>query len=295
MLVSVILCTWNRARLLERALRSLARQTAASERLEIVVVDDGSTDATAGLCERVGRHLPNLKYVSMGRNLGLAAAGNQGVRTARGEVLLFTDDDCIAREDWVESLTASLEKHPLVAGAIQSPVSNYLKLGHNISQFHPFIKSRKEGWARSIAGANMGIKRSVLEELGGFNEESQVPDMDFLFRARSKGHRVWFTPGAVVVHDPERTNFVDILKHASERASKMILLRRQYGPLLRTPFVLRSPGLILLAAPLIALAVTFEIFARNLRLVPYSWTAPLIYAQKLAWCWGAARGLRKNQ
>jgi hypothetical protein len=85
-----------------------------------------------------------------------------------------------------------------------------------------------------------------------------------------------------------------VLKHASEHASKTILLHNQYDALLQTPFVLRSPGLILLAAPLIALVVTLGIYANSPGLVRYSWTAPLVYAQKLAWCWGAARGLREN-
>jgi GT2 family glycosyltransferase len=294
MFASVILCTYSRVHLLERVLRSLACQTAASEEFEIVVVDDGSTDGTAELCARAGRDLSNLKYVSMGKNLGLATAGNEGIRSARGEVLLFIDDDCLAQEDWVECMMSSLQRHPLAAGAIQSPVSNYIKLCHNISQFHPFMKRRTEGWAGAIAGANMGIRRSVLEQLGGFDEKSKVPDMELMLRARLKGHRVHFTPRAVVIHDPDRTGLATVLKNASEHASKTILLRKKYDSLMHTPFVLLSPGLILLAAPLIALMVTLAIYAHNSGLVKYFWTAPLVYAQKLAWCWGAARGLREN-
>ena len=295
MFASVILCTYNRARLLERALRSLACQTAASEQFEIVVVDDGSTDGTAEVCSRAARDLSNLKYVAMGKNLGLAAAGNRGIRSARGELLLFTDDDCIAQAHWVSSLAASLAQHPIAVGAIESPVSNYVKLCHNISQFHPFMKRRAEGWVGSIAGGNMGIRRSVIDEFGGFDETSPVPDIEFLFRAWSQGYRVHFTPRAVVIHDPDRTNLAAVLKVASEHASKTILLRNRFGSLLHTPFVLRSPELIILAAPLIASAGTLRVYLNNPGLVQYFWTAPLVYAQKLAWCWGAAQGLRKNQ
>jgi GT2 family glycosyltransferase len=294
MLASVILCTYNRARLLERALRSLARQTAAADEFEIIVVDDGSTDGTAELCCRAGRDMSNLRYVAMGRNLGLAAAGNKGVRSARGELLLFTDDDCITQEDWVKQLAASLVQYPITTGAIQSPLSNYIQFCHNISQFHPFMKRRTEGWARSIAGGNMGIRRSLLEELGGFDETSQVPDMEFLFRARSRGYRVRFVPRAVMIHDPERSRLAAVLRIASEHASKMILLRNRFGALLQTPFVLRSPELILLTAPLIALTGTLRIYWYNPALVPYLWTAPLVYAQKTAWCWGASQGLRRQ-
>lgn len=294
MLASVILCTYNRARLLERALRSLARQTAAPDEFEIVVVDDGSTDGTAEVCSRAGRDMPNLRYVALGRNCGLAAAANRGIRTAKGRLLLFTDDDCIAQKDWVKCLAAPLERYCITVGAIRSPISNYTKFCHNISQFHPFMCRRTEGWARSIAGSNIGIRRSLLEEMGGFDETSRVPDMEFLFRAWSRGHRVRFVPQALIVHDPDRTSLAAVLRVASEHASQTILLRNRFGDFLKTPFVLRSPELILLMAPLIALTATLRVYWSNRALVPYFWTAPLIYAQKLAWCWGASQGLRRE-
>lgn len=295
MLASVILCTYNRARLLERALRSLSRQTMAADQHEVIVVDDGSSDETAAVCEKMGRTLPGLRYLALGRNMGLAAAGNRAIAAARGEALLFLDDDCIAQENWAERLAASIERHPLVAGAIKSPLSSPIKLGHNISQFHPFMERRGKRRLRSIAGANMGIRRSFITSLGGFDEGSEVPDMEFLFRAWARGYRVHFAAEAVIFHDPERADLRTILSHSAKRASRMILLRNEYGSLLRTPFVLRSPDLILLAAPLIALKVTVGIYANNPRLARYSWTAPVVLAQKLAWCWGAAQGLRRDK
>ena len=295
MFASIILCTFNRARLLERSLRSLGRQTIAADQYEVIVVDDGSSDETPAVCERAGRSLPSLRYLPLGRNEGLAAAGNRGIAAARGEALLFIDDDCIAQENWAERLALSLERHPLVSGAIKSPLSSSIKLSHNISQFHPFMGRRAGVSLKSIAGANMGIRRALLSDLGGFDERSEVPDMEFLFRAWTKGYRVRFVPEAVILHDPARADLKTILRHSAGRASRMILLRNKYGSLLQTPFVLRSPDLILLAAPIIALKVTAGVYAHNRDLVRYSWTAPLVFAQKLAWCWGAAHGLRRDR
>ena len=291
MRTSVIICTYNRSRLLERTLHSLARQTAKPEAYEIIVIDDGSTDRTAGLCEEMRHDLPNMKCLSMTRNLGLAAAGNLGIRAAQGGALLFIDDDCVAQEDWVEHLTASLERESIVAGAITSPVSDPIKFCHNISQFHPFMNSRRAGEIRSIAGANMGIRRAVLDELGGFDEKSKVPDTELMLRARSRGYQIHFAPRAVILHDPDRTSLTAILKYSSEHARETILLRNKYRSLLKTPFVLRSPNLVLGFAPLIALSVTLMIYGRNPGLARYFWTVPLVYIQKLAWCWGAAGGL----
>ena len=76
------------------------------------------------------RDLPNLRAVSTRGNLGLAAAANLGVRAARGDHLLFTDDDCIAREDWVERTVDALRTSPIVAGAIASPRANTIRMGY---------------------------------------------------------------------------------------------------------------------------------------------------------------------
>ncbi len=118
MFVSVIIRTYNRAHLLKRALHSLARQTLSTEQFEVIVVDDGSKDSTKGVCEAMRRKLPNLRYVSSGTNNGLGSATNLGIKSARGDNILFIDDDCIAKEDWVERLSASLNREQIVAGSV---------------------------------------------------------------------------------------------------------------------------------------------------------------------------------
>ncbi len=295
MFVSVIIRTYNRANLLKRALHSLARQTLSTEQFEVVVVDDGSKDFTRGLCDTMRRKLPNLRYVSSGTNIGLGSANNLGIKSARGDNILFIDDDCIAKEDWVERLSASLNREQIVAGTVASPVSNYIKLSHNIAEFHPFMPGRKARPVEFIAGSNMGFRKSVFEELSGAQTGRKcAEDTEFILRARLKGYRIYFVPDAVVTHDHNRTTLAKIFRYSSEHASVTILLRDQYRSLLRTPFVLRSPALILMTAPVIALKVTAGIYLSNLRQAKYFWTAPMVFALKLAWCWGAACGLRRQ-
>lgn len=293
MFVSVIIRTYNRAHLLKRALHSLARQTLSNEQFEVVVVDDGSKDSTRDLCDTMRRKRPNLRYISSDTNNGLGSATNIGVRAARGDYLLFIDDDCIAKEDWVERLSASLNQKQIVTGAVASPVLNYIKLCHNIAEFHPFMPGRKARPVEFIVGANMGFRRSVLKRLSGTQEGRRcAEDMELILRARLQGYRIYFVPDAVVTHDHERTTLVSIFGYSSKHAAVTILLRNQYRSLLHTPFVLRSSILILMAAPVIALKVTANIYLSNLSLAKYFWTVPMVFALKLAWCWGAARGLR---
>jgi GT2 family glycosyltransferase len=295
MFVSVIIRTYNRAHFLERVLSSLANQTLSTEQYEVIVVDDGSKDSTREVCNKMRLKLPDIRYVSSGTNIGLGSITNLGVRSARGDYILFVDDDCIAKKDWVECLSKPLKHENIVVGSVVSPVTNYIKLCHNIAEFHSFMPGRRAGPVEFIVGANMGFRRSVFDELNGTQENRRcAEDMELILRARLKGYRIYFVPDAVVTHDHNRTTLTEIFRYSSNHASVTILLRNQYRSLLHTPFVLSSSILILMAAPVIALKVTTGIYLSNLYLLKRFWTAPTVFALKLAWCWGAAMGLRNR-
>jgi GT2 family glycosyltransferase len=277
-------------------LHSLILQSVGPEQFEIIVVDDGSIDETPEICRQLREDLPRLKYVSNGVNLGISCSRNRGIKSAEGEFILFTDDDCIANNDWVERMSAALEREPVVAGAVASPASNYIGLCHNVAEFHPFMPGRKPGKVEFIAGANMGFRRSVLDELGDFDEEIRIAeDMEFILRARSNGHRIYLAADAVVTHDHDRATLGSVFRYSAKHASSTILLRNEYRSLLGTPFVLRSSFFTIMAAPVIALKVTLGIYMHNPRPARLFWTAPLVYALKLAWCWGAACGLESSK
>jgi GT2 family glycosyltransferase len=296
MFASITVKTHKRPHLLKRLLDSLARQTLPSEQFEIIVVSDGPDPETARVCDRMLSELPNLRLISPNERVGVASASNIGIRAARGDFLLMTDDDCIPRADWAQRMVESLQEWPIVVGCITSPVANYIKLCHNISAFHGFMNGRKPGPVDFIAGANLGLTRAVLKDLNGFEEGRMIaPDTEFMLRAREKGYRARYSPYPVVIHDPDRTELSAILKHSARHASATILLRHRYREILGTPIVLRSRYLILLTAPLIALKTTLGIYLGNLRLARLFWTAPLVYLLKLAWCWGAFRGLRNQK
>jgi GT2 family glycosyltransferase len=293
-MTSVILCTFNQAKLLQRALHALANQTLPGNAFEVIVVDDGSTDGTAAVCRESAPVLPHLHPITTGRNVGLGSAYNVGVRAARGERLLFLDTDCIPQEDWIERMNGALEDRPLVAGAVGNLGGSYWVTAHNIAQFHPFLPGRPAGSVRFVAGANMGICRALLTELGGFEEGRRTAsDMELILRAARKGYRPWFAPDAIITHAPEyRHSLFAVLRYASEHARQTILLRRLHREVLDLPITLRSASLLSLTAPLIAAAITVRIFGSNPRLWRWLHTAPVVFAAKVAWCRGAAASLR---
>lgn len=295
---SIVICSYNQGNLLERALYCLKEQTAPSSTFEVIVVNDCSTDDTSerleSLLHRFSRSeaLPRLISMTTTRNQGLANAANLGWHSARGTHVLFTDADCLPDKDWVEKMSSALEVHPVVAGGVDTPRSNYWLLSHNIAQFHPFLLRRREGETLFIAGANMGFRRHVLEGHAGFEEgRRSAPDNELVFRLHRAGVRVWFDPRARVEHRPERTNFRRAVAYAYHQARHSIHLRLRFGAMLRTPWWMGSPVLLRVLSPGIALGKTLQIFGRGLDGLRFLHTAPVIVCIKVAWCWGAARGL----
>src|SRR5437763_16556472 len=100
---TIIIPTFNGASRIERCLLALRHQQAECE-IETLVVDDGSTDSTADV---VGRY-PSVRLIQQ-NNAGPAAARNRGAREARGDVLLFTDDDCEPAPGWLHAMLAHFQ------------------------------------------------------------------------------------------------------------------------------------------------------------------------------------------
>src|SRR4029453_8687558 len=108
--ISVIIPTFNRAAMLADTLESFAAQSISKNRYEVIVVDDGSKDATPEVCRNFGSPI-QLKYLHI-ENSGISAAKNTGILMSRGRILLFCDDDDIADSHLLEEHLKAHEQHP---------------------------------------------------------------------------------------------------------------------------------------------------------------------------------------
>ncbi len=199
-LVSVVIPTCNRHRLLSRCLDALARQT--HPRLEIVVVDDGSTDDTPAFLGEFAASHPsmNLQALRNERQIGANPSRNRGIRAAAGEFVAFLDSDCTAESDWLEKLRRGFAG-PRVAAAtgrvLDPPPSNIWDL-----TFKGTHRLHRAGPAQRLIGGNMCIRRALLldhpldEDLRGGCDEEGI----FLI-LRAAGHEVIAVPDAVVLHE----------------------------------------------------------------------------------------------
>jgi len=153
---SVVVCCYNRGDRVSSCLESLVESTYPE--LELVLVDDGSTDDTAGVLERFrAAHTDTpVTIVSTEANLGVSAARNAGVDAACGELVFFTDSDCEVEPDWLERLVEAFGSGEVdaVAGRVLNPTAK------NLAEMACFGRSGVRG--RRLVGGNMGFRREVL-------------------------------------------------------------------------------------------------------------------------------------
>lgn len=175
---SVIVCTYNRAGSLRDTLGALhAQHAAASRHWEVVVVDNNSADHTREVVESMQREWPLLRYEFEARQ-GLAHARNHGIRSARGEVLLFTDDDVLPESGWLEATLEGLAKYQADAcGGYIAPIWETPPPAWLTERFHGFLAVRSErdddypieSASQAPFGANMAMKKAVFDQAGLFD------------------------------------------------------------------------------------------------------------------------------
>jgi glycosyltransferase involved in cell wall biosynthesis len=195
--VSVVIACFNAAQTLAAQLQALVDQRGAPA-FEIVLVDDGSTDASIEVAARYRKACPALRVHELAHLGNVAAVRNEGVRQARGRLILFCDADDVVGPDWVACLSSALRSHDVVAGPldVQHLNASWTVDASKLSQTHAL---QRAGFLPFAGGGNLGIRRQVFEALGGFDTElPALEDTDLCFAAQLRGHDLVFVPGAVV-------------------------------------------------------------------------------------------------
>ncbi len=196
--VSVIVCSYNGGQTLEACLRSLKKIDYPD--YEVVVVDDGSTDHT----KEILSHHPWVNAIYQ-TNHGLSVARNVGAAAATGEIIAYTDSDCMADPDWLYYLVGTLlsGNYAGVGGPnISPPAQNWHQACVAAAPGGPSHVLLTDVVAEHIPGCNMAFYRWAFEKVGGFDPEYRKAgdDVDFCWRLQQEGEVIAFSPSAIVWH-----------------------------------------------------------------------------------------------
>jgi len=194
--ISVIVPFYNRGDQLRECLTAIAASVGPDA--ELIAADDGSTDDAPAVAQALGARLVRLDL-----NRGPAAARNAGAAVARGDILLFVDQDVVVAPGVIDRVVRRLNDRPEVAAvfgsydaAPRAPgiVSQFRNLLHHYTHQHGDLEA-STFWAGCGA-----VRRAVFQSVGGFDPGSRVEDIELGYRLRRQGHRILLDPDLQVTH-----------------------------------------------------------------------------------------------
>lgn len=237
-LVSVVIPVFNQWALTRDCLASLVLH-APLDRIEVIVADDASTDETPSQLDGIA----NLVVVRNPSNLGFTRTANRGAAAARGEFVLFLNNDTRVMPGWLEGLLAAMRDEAIGAvgsrllfpsgllqeagGLIWSDASGW-NIGRDRLPHHTQYSFRRD--VDYCSGASLMVRTALWRELGGFDERfapAYYEDTDLCFALRARGHRVVCAPASSVIHFEGGTHGTESRRAAAGAHTKQNQYRNQ--------------------------------------------------------------------
>jgi len=225
--ISVVICAYNAEATLEECLRVTC--TLDYPKLEIIVVDDGSTDATPN----IARRFPEVRLLTIPHG-GLSVARNEGFRAARGEVVAYLDSDAFPSPDWPYYLVLGFDEDMVggVGGPNVPPAEDPLG-AHVVARAPggPVHVLLSDDRAEHIPGCNMAFWTQTLEDVGGFDPvfTSAGDDVDLCWRVLDRGWDIGFHPAALVWHHRRASTRAYLRQQRSYGRSETLVQARHPG------------------------------------------------------------------
>jgi glycosyltransferase involved in cell wall biosynthesis len=258
---SIIIPTFNGASRIGNCLDSLVRQMTSHD-VEILVVDDGSTDNTAN----VVRGYPSVRLITQ-TNAGPASARNRGALEAQGDILLFTDDDCVPMPDWLDAMLDPFKDIEVVG-------AKGVYRTHQKSLAARFVQIEYEDKYRLMAGLagidfidtySAGFRRDRFLEMSGYDTSFPVAcaeDIELSYRMSARGWKMKFVPTAIVYHTHPNT-FLSYLKKKYKFAFwRVLAVRKNPSKGVKDSHTPQVMKLQLLFAPALLFAMAFDLAMR---------------------------------
>lgn len=219
LLISIVICTYNRADYIFDALESLRNQTISKEVFEVIIVNNNSSDNTEIICKNYIQKYADHKFYYLNEPLqGSSFARNTGASIAKSPLLCFMDDDAVANTDYLEKIVLFFETHSSAGGLGGRIVPKYIPaepkwMSHFVSSLVGNFNYNKHVVAfasnKYPLESNMIVKKTDFDTIKGFN--TALPGVkgtlriggegkDFFFRLKSMGRTIYYDPLVIVQH-----------------------------------------------------------------------------------------------
>ncbi|PZD74244.1 Hyaluronan synthase [Acaryochloris thomasi RCC1774] len=204
-LLSIIIPTYNRPERLSQCLQALTQQTLSTQSWEVVVVDDGSEQSMEPVIATVQSQI-QIRLIRQS-NSGPAKARNTGAESALGQYLVFTDDDCAPKPDWLAQFAHEFEQKSegLIGGHTLNALEKNLYSTTSqllIDYLYSYYNGGEEN-ARFFASNNFALPADLFHQIGGFDTNFPLAageDREFCDRISSKGYAMYYAPEAIINH-----------------------------------------------------------------------------------------------
>jgi glucosyl-dolichyl phosphate glucuronosyltransferase len=215
--ISAIISTYNRAHFLAGLFDSVLKQTIASNRYEIVIVNNNCTDDTEEICRKFIDLHPKISVnYCIETKQGLSFGRNRGIVESTCDIVTFLDDDAIIAPDFFETTLAFFENHPEVNAIGGKILLKYMD--KKPDWYNPFLASllgyfnpgdtEKVFTKGFFRGSNMSFRKEIFTRYDGFNTSlgrvgknlAGSEEKELFFRFKSKGEVMWYVPSTVVYH-----------------------------------------------------------------------------------------------
>lgn len=202
---SIIIPTYNRPTRLQKCLSAVAEMDYPKAKFEVIVVDDGSSAQLDQIAESLNGKL-NVRLLKQD-NQGPASARNRGTKEANGEILAFTDDDCLPNRQWLRALAESFSVNPdsMIGGKIMNalPENAFSSASQTLVAYLYSYYNDNSKDAAFLTSNNLAVAAERFREFGGFDEawgRAAAEDREFCDRWRLQGNKMVYEPKAVVNH-----------------------------------------------------------------------------------------------
>lgn len=276
---SIIICTFNGAKKIKNCLEALEHQTYPKKDMEIIVINDGSNDDTASIITQ----FEDIRFFSHDKNYGLGKSRNTGIFNSSGDIIVFTDDDCIPDKNWIENL-AKCYSNPNIDGVggkiepynLKNIIEKYISYAKKpiyihvaglksknriISYFLNFFRYKQtkledQQQLYSIMGANSSYRRKKIEDVNGCDDHlRRGVDWDLNIRLHKKSDiNLKYCEKSIIFHQ-HRVSLRGFIKHMYEYGKAQSIVSKKHK-FFNYPYPL--PSLIIFFSFLFLFTISFN-------------------------------------